>query len=111
MHEGRRSWDRRSETRTSAAGRVSWEQIHGGENGWGLLSDASGSSVSFITSNRSQPELGAEIDLVGASRPRRRYRVTRVWPFDESLSVIACRSTSWASRTPAGQRLAWEPRE
>lgn len=106
MHEGRRARDRRSETRTSAAGRISWKLARGRENGWGLLSDESGSSVSFITSNRCPPELGAEIDLVGASRPRRRYRVTRVWPFDETLSVIACRSTSLAGRMPAGKRVA-----
>ena len=92
MFERRREGDRRSEERWPAAGRISWQKAYGFESGWGVLSDASCSSVSFVTSARGRPEPGAQVNIVAGDHPKGSYRVARVAAFDEKLSLIACRS-------------------
>ena len=84
--------DRRSEPRRAEAGRVSWRTANAPARHVGWLSDASKSSVSFVTAAGHQPEYGEEIEVVRPDRSRQRARVTRVAIYDEHLALVACRS-------------------
>lgn len=99
--ERRANSDRRRELRHSLAGRISWKRTddHDGHFGW--LSDASRSSVSFITSSRSEPLIGEEIEVDGDHRGlMRRGRIARVTPYDDSLWLVACRAAEEQNATP-----------
>ena len=84
--------DRRREPRHAEAGQVSWHTTNGPVRRVGWLSDASKSSVSFVTVAAHQPEYGEEIEVVRPDRSRQRGRVTRVAIYDEHLALVACRS-------------------
>jgi len=85
--------DRRTEQRYHTAGRVAWMPagMPHGHVGW--LSDRSRLSVSFVTSGRSQPATGQEIEIRCPAFPPERFRVTRVAPYDDHLALVACRRT------------------
>jgi hypothetical protein len=91
MFNNRRERDRRSEPRTQRGGRVYWKRADGLAGGWGLLSDGSGTGLSFVTSNLCEPKFGEEIDVAGRDLRKQRYRITRVSSYDEHLSLVACR--------------------
>ncbi len=91
MKERRESEDRRLELRAEASGKISWFRRDGQEPLQGWLSDRSCSSFSFITAASTQPGMGEAIEVIGAFPMIRRGCVTRVAPYDESLSLVACR--------------------
>jgi hypothetical protein len=91
MPERRTPGDRRSETRHPEAGRVSWRRAASGPNHVGWLSDASESSVSFVTAAAHQPAYGEEVEVIRRDRSRQRVRVRRVATYDGQLALVACR--------------------
>lgn len=86
--------DRRCESRYSLGGTFSWRKAGGDRKFVGWLSDTSRSSVSFITSRRSQPSFGEMIEMIGSDDHEHALRVTRVASYDEDLSLIACRGVA-----------------
>ena len=94
MLEKRRQHDRRGEVRGVRAGQIRWRRAGTCTTFRGWLSDASPASVSFIAPDRSRPASGEEIEVFGADRGQRRYRVARIAPYDERLSLVACRRVS-----------------
>jgi hypothetical protein len=86
-----RGADRRRESRYPLASRLSWRKAGNDKRLVGWLSDTSRSSVSFIASRRNQPSFGEMIEMIGPDRHEHALRVTRVAPYDENLSLIACR--------------------
>jgi len=83
--------ERRTELRLPTAGRVCWRRLDNSVKFVGWLSDASPLSVSFVTSAASQPSFGEELELLKEGEPLRRCRVTRMAPYDDHFSLVACR--------------------
>jgi len=82
--------DRRHENRDWAAGLINWESKTDHETHWGLLSDDSQRSVSFITKKTFEPLPGEDIQVNRSNRPPQEFSVARVAPYDRSLSLVAC---------------------
>lgn len=102
---GGETWEgieRRTERRLPTAGRVCWRRLDNNVKFVGWLSDASSTSVSFVTSAASQPAYGEELELLRDNRPRQRCRVTRMAPYDDHFSLIACRVIPEHEVEPAG---------
>ena len=91
MFDRRVRCDRRREPRQTAAGRISWFVSGDQAKRTGWLSDATASSVSFVTCGSCRPVHGEEIEVVRRDQSRQRSLVTRVEAFDERLILIACR--------------------
>ncbi|MCK4660853.1 MAG: hypothetical protein KAV82_15140 [Phycisphaerae bacterium] len=91
MIEKRERRDRRTEPRWAKAGKVSWGNAGTYATFPAWLSDESRSSVSFITSAGTLPDLGDRIELIGLHLFPQQYHVTRTAPYDGRLSLIACR--------------------
>ena len=94
MTERRTEQDRRSEPRYPVAGRVLWGKPGRSPSCLAWLSDASASSASFITANHAHLTVGAQVQLAGSKHAARHYRVTRLAPYDDKLSLVACRASA-----------------
>ena len=94
MIEKRRKRDRRREVRRVRAGQIRWRRTGTCTTFHGWLSDVSPASVSFIAPARSRPASGEEIEVFGSDRGQQRYRMTRIAPYDQRLSLVACRRVS-----------------
>ena len=86
-----RGADRRRESRYPLASTLSWRKAGHDKRFVGWLSDTSRSSVSFIASRKSQPSFGEVVKMTGPDGHEQALRVTRVAPYDETLSLIAGR--------------------
>ncbi|MFH1419893.1 MAG: hypothetical protein ABII12_16595 [Planctomycetota bacterium] len=93
MAMGRDVFDRRREPREWAAGLINWKKETGRQSFWGLLSDDSAGSVSFVTQTRYEPDLGEDVEVIRSGQPEHHYRVARITPYDHTLSLIACADT------------------
>jgi hypothetical protein len=82
--------DRRHEPRDWAAGLINWETKSDHELHWGLLSDDSQRSISFITKAAFEPLPGEHIQINRSNRAPQDYYVARVAPYDRTLSFVAC---------------------
>lgn len=91
MIDKRSGSDRRSERRYPAAGKIFWQTTGRRGRSVGWLSDRSASSVSFITAAGVGVQPGEAIDLIDAKNVTQQCRVTRTEPYDEHLSLVACR--------------------
>jgi hypothetical protein len=91
MIDKRRGSDRRSERRYPAAGKIFWQTAGKRDRKTGWLSDRSASSVSFITAAGIGVQPGETIDLIDATNVTQQCQVARTEPYDERLSLIACR--------------------
>ncbi len=89
MSDARKGRDRRKETRNFAAGLINWHNESTREDSWGLMSDDSASSVSFITGAKFEPMLGDQIEVRRSDAPKRQYCVTRVALYDQTLLLVA----------------------
>jgi hypothetical protein len=92
--------ERRRESRFPAAGRICWKRHDKNIKFVGWLSDASSSSISFVTSAMTQPSYGEELEVIRDDNSLRRCRVTRLAPYDDHFSLIACQYISDDSRRP-----------
>ncbi len=91
---GGKTWEgieRRTERRLPTAGRVCWRRLDNNVKFLGWLSDTSPASVSFVTSAAAQPAYGEELELLRDNHPWQRCRVTRMAPYDDHFSLVACR--------------------
>jgi hypothetical protein len=90
MDQGGEDRERRREVRLPAAGRICWKRRDKNIKFVGWLSDASPSSISFVSSAASQPSYGEELEVIREDDSRRRCRVTRLAPYDDHFALIAC---------------------
>jgi c-di-GMP-binding flagellar brake protein YcgR len=106
MAERRKRWDRRREPRSATAGRATWTKRTCKTTFRGWLSDISRSGASFIAATAQQPSLGEEIQIIDSDRSKQRCRVMRIAPYDDYLSLIACRkvASDESCMTPPQQR-------
>lgn len=96
--ERRGDADRRREERHPVGGRIHWTRAGRSLAFTGWLSDVSDSSVSFISSSRNSLRPGEEIEVTkdsGGLPPH--FQIIRITPFDEKLSLIACRAMTPSS--------------
>jgi hypothetical protein len=92
MTERRNSNERRSDPRTTVAGRIFWKRPGRKLNYVAWMSDASPSSASFITPSCAAPDVGEDLEISPAPGVPRGGRVTRTEEYDERLALIACRT-------------------
>lgn len=92
MTERRIQRDRRSEPRYPVSGRVFWRKPGRSLSYAGWLSDASTASASFITADHARLTVGEQVQLTGSKHAAQCYRVTRIAPYDDKLSLVACRA-------------------
>ena len=97
MTERRIERDRRSEPRYPVAGRVFWRKPGRSLSYPGWLSDASASSASFITAGPVRLTVGEQVQLSGSKHAAQHCRVTRIAPYDDNLSLVACRTPPGAA--------------
>lgn len=93
--------DRRTEERVPAAERIHWKLEFADESIGGWLSDRSDTGVSFVSATWHQPTPGDTICLTGPAGDARRYIVTRVQPYSDSLSLVAGKLLSGTFDTEA----------
>jgi hypothetical protein len=109
MIEKRQGHDRRGDPRQARAGRITWRKVGTPVTLSGWLSDASRSGLSFVASTRTGLKQGDRLEWLGADSVRRHYSVTRVAPYDEHLSLIACRQAASAPDQPFRPLLEVRP--
>ena len=95
--------ERRGESRLPTAGRICWRRLDKNIKFVGWLSDASPSSISFVTSAVTQPSYGEELEVIRDDESRRRCRVTRLAPYDDHFALIACQFVSSGSGPQYGE--------
>jgi hypothetical protein len=93
--------ERRGESRLPAAGRICWKRRDKNIKFVGWLSDASPSSISFVTAAMSQPSYGEELEVIREDESRRQCRVTRLAPYDDHFALIACQFINDSSQQHA----------
>ena len=96
MIDKRSARDRRCETRWALAGTILWRAAGSDRTFFGWLSDTSRSSLSFIATSQNAPSFGEVIDVAVSDRCRYVFRTTRIAPYDDDLSLIACRNVTVA---------------
>jgi len=98
MNERRRESDRRDDLRRPACGRVSWTKSSSDRTYLGWLSDQSSTSLSFLAGTSCRPSLDEQVVVMGPDRKRRSAQVARIAPFDDHVSLIACRAADAADQ-------------
>ncbi|MBN1489814.1 MAG: PilZ domain-containing protein [Phycisphaerae bacterium] len=85
---------RRAERRVGPPVRIAWEGVDFECTHSGWINDESAVGVAFVTSTRTEPAPGDEIELTygaGTRSPRyRTARVVRTAPYDRYFSVVGC---------------------
>ena len=87
--------NRRADTRTGPASRVSWTRLQSDTSHTGWISDEAPSGIAFVTPTRERPEPGDCLVLtVGANGPvprQRSVKVVHTSPYDRLFTLVGCR--------------------
>ena len=86
--------DRRTEPRYEAAGQITWRRPTSRVGLLGWLDNSSRSGVAFVAAARLRPIFGEQIEVRGPNQNTQFYRVTRVTPRGEELSLVACQAVA-----------------